>query len=158
MLLAGCAVAFPLIGDTSQDLSHMEFMGSLLSREDVIRALGQPSATNEAEDSDDFSVWVYAPQPLTKQLGNTPFETPVIQRTRSGGDPRYDPPTRTDLPEEMVAKGELIFQFRGDSVAGWCTHTMDFSNRDQANRLARRGFLVDAAVMAFFINRDLLSD
>ena len=148
ILLSGCSATFPLIGDTSEDVSNLEYLRNLRVKKDVRAAFGEPHSANEAQDSAVFSVWYYAANPESNVLGNTTYRSPVFRRTHRGGDPRYDAPSLADFPDDIVVQGEMIWQFKGDSVAGWCTHNLDFSQRDNHDRLARRGFIVDATLMA----------
>lgn len=147
VLLSGCSAIFPLVGDTSEDLTNLEFMDQIRTKEDVLNAFGEPHSISGPQDSADFAVWLYAADPALTVLGNTPYRPRVIRSIQRNGDPRYDLPSLEDFPGELVAQGEMIVQLRGDSVSGWCTHNMDFSQRDQFDRLARRGFVVDAALM-----------
>jgi hypothetical protein len=156
LLFSSCSATFPLLGDTSDDFSHREFIRRLKTRADVRAAFGDPHASNEAQDTSDFSVWYYAADPATDVIGNTAYRKIRINRFQQGGDSRYDMPSRDDFPEDVVLQGNMILQFQGDSVSGWCTCALDFSQQAQFDRLARRGFIVDAALMTLFINWNLL--
>jgi hypothetical protein len=156
LLLSGCSATFPLVGNTSEDQSHHEFMSRLQNRAHVLEAFGEPHAANEAQDDSDFTVWYYAADPATNVIGNTSYRKILFNRFQQGGDPRYDLPSRDDFPEDIASQGDMIWQFQGDSVSGWCTYFLDFSQQQQSDRLTRRGLLVDATVMILLINLDLI--
>lgn len=156
LLLSGCSATFPLLGDTSRDLSHHEFMHRLRTRADVLGAFGEPQAANEAQDNTGFTVWYYAADLATSAIGNTPYRNILFNRFQQGGDPRHDLPSRDDFSEDTEVQGDMIWQFQGDTVSGWCTYNLDFSQQSQSDQLARRGLLVDAALMTLFINLNVL--
>lgn len=103
-----------------------------------------------------FTVWYYAADPATSAIGNTSYRNILFNRFQQGGDPRHDLPSRDDFSEDTEVQGDMIWQFQGDTVSGWCTYNLDFSQQSQSDQLARRGLLVDAALMTLFINLNVL--
>lgn len=148
-MLSGCTIAFPLLGDTSNDVDHMEFMQSLKTKQDVLAAFHLPDTTQEYPAGDVvLATWAYAAPPNGNYLGYTPFDTPELRRYRPGDDPTYEPPTIEELQgADFDLRGGLVVEFDGDSVTCWKSHNLDFSSNKQRNHLTFCGFLVDLVLM-----------
>ena len=149
VLLTGCSIAFPLLGDTSEDVNHVEFMQSLKTKADVLAAFQMPDTAREFHaEGEVFATWAYAAPPNGNYIGAVPFETPVSRRYRPGGDPTYAPPTIEDLQsDEFDIRGGLVIEFEGDSVTCWHSHNLDFSDNSKRNRLTVYGSLIDLGLM-----------